>query len=109
MPTKKRGINGLGHKVLTVVGVLSIVVMLVVSPFQFVQPAAASHTPNPTSVTIAGTWQFEAGCPGDWDPTCAATHLTYDADDDVWQGTFSLPALSLPAEIYEYKATLNDS
>jgi glucan 1,4-alpha-glucosidase len=32
------------------------------------------------------------------------THLTYDASDDVWQGTFSLPAGS-----YEYKAALNDS
>ena len=48
--------------------------------------------------------QSEAGCAGDWDPGCAATHLTYDAGDDVWQGTFSLPAGS-----YEYKAALNDS
>ncbi len=66
-------------------------------------PAAAA-TPNPTSVTIAGSLQSEAGCAGDWDPACAATHLTYDANDDVWQGTFNLPADS-----YEYKAALNDS
>ena len=66
--------------------------------------ATASHTPNPTAVTIAGSLQSEAGCPGDWDPACAATHLTYDAGDDVWQGTFSLPAGS-----YEYKAALNDA
>ena len=66
--------------------------------------AAASHTPNPTSVTIAGSLQSEAGCPGDWDPACATTHLIYDAADDVWQGTFSLPAAS-----YDYKAALNDS
>ena len=64
----------------------------------------ASSTPNPTSVTVAGSLQSEAGCPGDWDPTCAATHLTYDAGDDVWQGTFALPAGS-----YEYKAALNDA
>ena len=51
--------------------------------------ATASHTPNPTAVTIAGSLQSEAGCPGDWDPACAATHLAYDAGDDVWQGTFS--------------------
>ena len=38
--------------------------------------ATASHTPNPTSVTIAGSLQSEAGCAGDWDPACAATHLT---------------------------------
>src|SRR6478735_4665105 len=65
-------------------------------------PAAA--TPNPTSVTIAGSLQSEAGCPGDWDPSCAATHLTYDAGDDVWQGTFNLPAGA-----YQYKAALNNA
>ncbi|HEU6446626.1 MAG TPA: glycoside hydrolase family 15 protein, partial [Gaiellaceae bacterium] len=66
--------------------------------------AAASHTPNPSSVTIAGSLQSELGCSGDWQPDCAATHLTYDAGDDVWQRTFSLPAGG-----YEYKAALNDS
>jgi glucoamylase len=63
-----------------------------------------ANTPNPTSVTIAGSLQTVAGCPGDWDPTCAATHLAYDPNDDVWQGTFSLPAGA-----YEYKAALDDS
>src|SRR3954471_6401717 len=82
--------------------------------------APAAATPNPTSVTVAGSLQSEAGCAGDWDPGCAATHLTYDAGDgdpgcaathltydagdDVWQGTFSLPAGS-----YEYKAALNNA
>ncbi len=65
---------------------------------------ALANTPDPSSVTIAGSLQSEAGCAGDWDPACAATHLTYDASDDVWQGTFPLPAGS-----YEYKAALNDS
>jgi hypothetical protein len=67
-------------------------------------PVLADHTPNPTSVTIAGSLQSELGCPGDWDPACAATHLAYDAGDDVWQGTFNIPAGS-----WEYKAPLNDS
>ena len=67
--------------------------------------ALASHTPDPTSVTVAGSLQSEAGCPGDWDPACATTHLAYDADDDVWQGTFD----NLPAGNYEYKAPLNDA
>src|SRR5689334_24925138 len=66
--------------------------------------AAAAFAANPTSVTVAGDLQSEAGCGGDWDPTCAATHLTYDATDDVWQGTFNLPAGN-----YQYKAALNDS
>jgi glucan 1,4-alpha-glucosidase len=66
--------------------------------------ATASHTPNPASVTVAGSLQSEAGCPGDWDPACATTHLAYDASDDVWQGTFSLPAGN-----YEYKGALNNA
>ena len=65
-------------------------------------PAASAA--SPTSVTVAGSLQTEAGCAADWDPACAATHLTYDASDDVWQGTFALPAGS-----FEYKAALNDS
>jgi len=38
--------------------------------------ATASHTPAPLKVTVAGSLQSEAGCPGDWDPACAATHLS---------------------------------
>ncbi len=64
----------------------------------------ASHTPNPASVTIAGSLQNELGCPGDWMPDCAATHLGYDANDDVWQGSWSVPAGE-----YEYKAALDNS
>ena len=67
-------------------------------------PAATANTPDPVSVTVAGSLQSEAGCAGDWDPACATTHLAYDAADDVWQGRFSLPAGS-----FEYKAALNDS
>jgi len=83
--------NGLGLLVL-LTGILS------------PQPVMASHTAAPTSVTVAGSLQSEAGCAGDWDPACAATHLTFDAADDVWQGTWTLPAGP-----YEYKAALNDS
>jgi hypothetical protein len=65
--------------------------------------SAGTPAPQPASVTIAGSLQSELGCPGDWDPTCAATHLTYDASDTVWQGTFNVPAGS-----WEYKAALNN-
>jgi hypothetical protein len=65
-------------------------------------PVAAASAVDPLSVTVAGSLQSEAGCPADWEPACATTHLAYDANDDVWQGTFSLPADS-----YEYKAALN--
>src|SRR5678815_2162753 len=55
-----------------------------------------------TSVTIAGSLQSELGCAGDWDPSCSATFLTYDANDDVWQRTFAVPAGN-----FEYKAALD--
>jgi glycosidase len=71
------------------------------SPLAPVHPVSAA---DPTSVTVAGDLESEMGCGGDWDPACAAAHLTYDASDDVWQGTWSLPAAS-----YQYKAALNDS
>jgi glycosidase len=61
-------------------------------------PAAA----EPATVTIAGSFQQELGCPGDWQPECPATHLTFDADDGVWQASFPLPAGN-----WEYKAALD--
>ena len=64
----------------------------------------ASHTPDPGAVTIAGSLQSELGCAGDWDAACAATHLTLDAGDDVWQAIFTVPAGD-----WEYKAPLNDN
>jgi pullulanase-type alpha-1,6-glucosidase len=66
--------------------------------------AGAGPGPQPSSVTIAGSLQSETGCSGDWQPDCATTHLTLDASDDVWQGTFDVPAGN-----WEYKAALNDS
>jgi glycosidase len=81
----------------TVLALLALLAALLLIP-------AAGSAGNPSSVTIAGSLQGELGCPGDWQPDCAATHLAYDANDDVWQGTFVVPAGS-----YEYKAALNDS
>lgn len=65
-----------------------------------VSPAAAA----PTSVTVVGSMQSEAGCAGDWDPACATTHMTFDATDTVWQYS-----LALLAGNYEYKAAIDDS
>lgn len=67
-------------------------------------PAQADDTPAPTTVTIPGTLQESQGCPGNWQPECAATYLQYDASSDVWSASFTLPAGN-----YEYKAALNDS
>jgi hypothetical protein len=76
----------------------------VAAAFALAPRAASANTPDPSTVTIAGSLQSEAGCRGDRDPACAATHLAYDAGDDVWQGSFTLPAGS-----YECKAALNDA
>ena len=59
---------------------------------------------QPDSVTIAGSVQEELGCPGDWQPDCASTDLTYDTEDVAWQGVFSIPAGD-----WEYKAALDGS
>ncbi len=58
----------------------------------------------PEKVVIPGTIQSKAGCAGDWQPDCDSTALAYDKEDDVWQGSFSLPAGD-----YEYKVALNGS
>jgi pullulanase-type alpha-1,6-glucosidase len=57
-----------------------------------------------TTVAVAGSLQSELGCPGDWQPECPNTELAYDANDDVYQATFNVPAGD-----WEYKAALNDS
>ncbi len=57
-----------------------------------------------TSVALVGSLQSELGCAGDWDPGCGATFLTPDPTDDVWQGTWTVPAGS-----WEYKTALDGS
>jgi glucoamylase len=89
---------------MTRVGKLRTLLMVLAAAVLVPFPAlvSASDTPDPASVTIAGSLQSAAGCSGDWDPTCATTHLVHDANDDVWQNTFALPAGN-----YDYKAALN--
>jgi pullulanase len=82
---------------------LVIGIVFLISVIQF-SPLYASHTPDPTSVTVAGSLQSELGCPDDWQPGCASTYLTFDPEDDVWHATFNIPAGS-----WEYKAALNNS
>ncbi len=79
---------------------LALLLILVV----LVPVAAFANTPAPQFVTVAGDLQSELGCASDWMPDCTATHLAYDPADDVWQGTFNVPAGS-----YQYKAALNNS
>jgi alpha-amylase len=60
--------------------------------------------PLVNSVTVAGSLQSEIGCPGDWDPACAASHLTFDTSDGLWKATFTVPAGE-----YAWKVAINDS
>jgi glycosidase len=80
---------------------ISIVLVISASTLGMIGPIA-SVAAAPTSVTIAGSLQSELGCPEDWQPACATTQLAYDAEDEVWQGTFAVPGGS-----WEYKAALN--
>jgi hypothetical protein len=64
----------------------------------------AEPAPAVDSVTVAGALQSELGCPADWQPECAATHLAFDPSDGRWHGTFTLPAGS-----YEWKVAIDDS
>ncbi|MRS04619.1 hypothetical protein EG832_15595, partial [bacterium] len=73
----RRTVSRLSWNLLTLVSIL----VLIVPAF----PAVEAATPNPTSVTIAGSLQSELGCAGDWDPACSQTHLAYDANGDVWE------------------------
>lgn len=66
-------------------------------------PALADHSPTPRSVTLVGSLQSELGCPGDWQPECAATALTeVVGSPGIYSGTFEVPAGA-----YAYKAALN--
>ncbi|HET9346491.1 MAG TPA: alpha-amylase family glycosyl hydrolase, partial [Candidatus Limnocylindrales bacterium] len=91
-----------GRRLVAMVG--SAMLLAGLLPVAAAAPALAAHTTDPSSVTIAGSLQSELGCSGDWDAACATTHLAFDAADDVWQGS-----LTVPAGDWEYKAPLNDA
>ncbi|MFN8530487.1 MAG: extracellular solute-binding protein [Anaerolineae bacterium] len=59
---------------------------------------------GPQAVSIPGTVDSAFGCSGDWAPDCAQAQLAYNANSNVWMGTFDLPAGS-----YEYKVALNNT
>lgn len=101
--------NGVVHTINNVLIPRSVVLPEAATP-ETVDPSTIPGLVNPhgfafpTSVTIAGTFQDDLGCEAEWQPPCDITYLTYDAADDVWQGTFELAAGE-----YEYKVALNDA
>ncbi len=64
-------------------------------------PPASAAT---NTVTLTGSIQEELGCPGDWQPDCAATHLQRVGTSTAFRGEFDVPAGS-----YEFKMAINDS
>lgn len=84
---------------------LALVSLLVGPLSQAPLPALAAPSAAASTVTLVGDLQSElnVAC-GDWDPACPATHMTYDAADDVWQLTGTVPAGA-----YQYKVAVNDS
>ena len=64
-------------------------------------PCLVLATP-PSQVTVFGDLQSELGCASA--PECAATQLAFDAADQVWQGTFTVPVGT-----WRFKVALDDS
>ena len=68
-------------------------------------PAFADHTAVPEAVALVGSLQSEIGCPGDWQPECAASRLLPVAGSaSLYQATFEIPAGT-----YSMKVALNNS
>ncbi len=74
----------------------------VISPVRTVTRTAPQ--PLVDNVTVAGSLQSEIGCPGDWDPACAASHLTFNTNNGLWEGTFQID----PGN-YDYKVAIDNS
>ncbi|TQJ49608.1 pullulanase-type alpha-1,6-glucosidase [Phycicoccus sp. SLBN-51] len=59
---------------------------------------------QPANVSVPGDHNSEMGCAGDWAPDCDQAQLTLDAKDQIWKGTYTLPAAP-----HAYKAAINKS
>lgn len=59
---------------------------------------------QPKAVSVPGTLNTEMGCSSDWDPACDQAQLALDPTDQIWKGSYDLPAGQ-----YEYKAAINKS
>src|SRR3954452_3489890 len=70
-------------------------------------PAATATTSTESSpvAVVAGSFQSELGCPGDWQPDCLSSRLE-DPDGD---GAYTFETTALPAGNYEAKVALNQS
>ncbi|GAB3252066.1 hypothetical protein GCM10027425_10310 [Alteromonas gracilis] len=74
-------------------------------PAQTTDPGEGGGTgpvTQPGTVSVPGSLNSEMGCAADWQPGCAEAGLALDAQDEVWKGSWSLPAGD-----YEYKAAID--
>ena len=67
-------------------------------------PGGGGPVEQPAEVSIPGSLNTEMGCPGDWQPECDQAQLTLDPKDEIWKGTYSLPAGD-----FEYKVAIDRS
>jgi pullulanase-type alpha-1,6-glucosidase len=73
-------------------------------------PAPATGTGNggvgpvtqPGSVSVPGDHNSEMGCPADWAPDCDKAQLALDPHDQIWKGTYTIPAAE-----HAYKAAVD--
>ncbi|MUN07446.1 pullulanase-type alpha-1,6-glucosidase [Agromyces luteolus] len=68
-----------------------------------VLPVAPAASADGDTFALVGSLQSELGCPGDWQPDCAATELLATDTPDLYAAEFTLPAGQ-----YEYKVAAND-
>ena len=59
---------------------------------------------NSTVATVAGNFQWQLGCPGDWQPDCLRSWMQ-DSDGD---GIYTFLTTGITAGNYEFKVALNE-
>jgi len=64
--------------------------------------AGVGDVDQPDFVSVPGSLGSEMGCAADWSPDCLQAQLTLDPTDEIWKGTYTLPAGP-----YAYKAAIN--
>jgi len=91
-----------------ILNILVICAILCASFSPLLASAVEAQGATPEMVNIPGTHQDELGCSGEWQPDCENTKLTYDIEDDIWQGTFEIqPNNDADKKGPRYKAALN--
>ncbi len=83
----------------TVVGLTALVLAGLAVPITGTVARAAEPV---RTATLAGSMQSELGCPGDWQPDCAATDLTRIGDTSTYTGDFTVPKGT-----WEFKVAIN--